>query len=144
MLLPILKYGSPELKAVNQPVEAFSGELEKIAENMIETMYSAPGIGLAAPQVGMNIQMSVIDLSVGEDENQLITICNPRIVASHGDQKGEEGCLSIPGGRLSGEKFTSNSGNDSPHAPAFPVSCIQCGLRPSGSLLNANGFHACY
>lgn len=96
MVLPILKYGALELKTVSQPVNVFNGELEKIAKNMIETMYSAPGIGLAAPQVGLNIRLATIDLSVGEDPARLIVICNPEIVSSIGEQKGEEGCLSIP------------------------------------------------
>ncbi len=96
MLLPILKYGAVELKTPSRPVDFFTGELEKIAKNMIETMYSAPGIGLAANQVGLNIRLTTIDLSVGEDVKQLITLCNPEIIASEGDQKSEEGCLSIP------------------------------------------------
>ena len=78
------------------PVDLFNGELEKLAKNMIETMYSAPGIGLAAPQVGLNIRLATVDLSVGEDESQLITICNPQIASVEGEQKSEEGCLSIP------------------------------------------------
>jgi peptide deformylase len=96
MILPILRYGSPALKNVSVPVEFFDGELEKIAKNMIETMYGAPGIGLAAPQVGIGIRLATIDLSVGEDESQLITICNPEIVSVEGEQESEEGCLSIP------------------------------------------------
>jgi peptide deformylase len=96
MILPILRYGKPELKRVSDPVDAFNGELEKLARNMIETMYSAPGIGLAAPQIGLNIRLATVDLSVGEDEKQLITICNPAIVSVEGEQKSEEGCLSIP------------------------------------------------
>ncbi len=96
MLLPILKYGAPGLKSVCKPVDFFNGELEKIAKNMVETMYGAPGIGLAACQVGMDIRLATIDLSVGEDPGQLITICNPEIVTSEGEQKSEEGCLSIP------------------------------------------------
>ena len=96
MLLPILKYGALELKTVSAPVDVFDKELEKIARNMIETMYSAPGIGLAAPQVGLNIRLATIDLSVGEDADQLLTICNPEIVDSEGEQKSDEGCLSIP------------------------------------------------
>jgi peptide deformylase len=96
MLLPILKYGAPQLKTVSKPVDFFSAELEKIAKNMIETMYSAPGIGLAAAQIGFNIQLATIDLSTGEDPSQLITICNPQIVLAEGEQKSDEGCLSIP------------------------------------------------
>jgi peptide deformylase len=96
MILPILKYGSPELRTVSKPVDAFDAELEKISKNMIETMYSAPGIGLAAPQIGINIRLTTIDLSVGEDLSQIIVICNPEIVSSEGEQKNDEGCLSIP------------------------------------------------
>src|SRR5436190_18784962 len=96
MILPILKYGKPELKRVSLRVDHFNGELEKLVKNMIETMYGAPGIGLAAPQVGLNLRLATIDLSVGEDPSQLIKICNPEIVASEGEQKSEEGCLSIP------------------------------------------------
>lgn len=96
MILPILKYGSPELRTVSKPVDAFDAELEKISKNMIETMYSSPGIGLAAPQIGLNIRLATIDLSVGEDPSQLIVICNPEITSSEGEQKNDEGCLSIP------------------------------------------------
>ena len=96
MILPILKYGAPELRKVSEPVDVFNGELETIVKNMIETMYGSPGIGLAANQVGINIQLATIDLSVGQDPNQLIVICNPEIVSTEGEQKSEEGCLSIP------------------------------------------------
>ena len=96
MVLPILKYGSQELKTVSRQIDVFNGELEKIVKNMIDTMYGAPGIGLAAPQIGLNIRLATIDLSVGEDPEQLIVICNPEIVVSDGEQKSEEGCLSIP------------------------------------------------
>ncbi len=96
MLLPILKYGAAELKTPSKPVDHFNGELEKIVKNMIETMYAAPGIGLAAPQVGLGIQLATIDLSVGDDPSQLITICNPEVISTEGEQKSDEGCLSIP------------------------------------------------
>ena len=96
MLLPILKYGAPELKRVSTPVDRFDGELERIARNMIETMYAAPGIGLAANQVGLNLRLATVDLSVGEDPGQLIILCNPEIVSVEGEQKSEEGCLSVP------------------------------------------------
>ncbi|MDM7997747.1 MAG: peptide deformylase [Acidobacteriota bacterium] len=96
MILPILKYGAPELRKVSEPVDFFNGELEQIVKNMIETMYSSPGIGLAAPQVGLNIRLTTIDLSVGEDPGNRIILCNPEIVESEGMQKSEEGCLSVP------------------------------------------------
>jgi len=96
MIVPILKYGSPELKTMSSPVERFDAELEKIAKNMLETLYGAPGIGLAAPQIGINIQLATIDLSVGEVPSQLIILCNPQIISTEGEQKSDEGCLSIP------------------------------------------------
>ena len=96
MLLPILKYGAPELKRVSTPVDRFDGELERIARNMVETMYAAPGIGLAANQVGLNLRLATVDLSVGEDPGQLIILCNPEVVSVEGEQKSEEGCLSVP------------------------------------------------
>ena len=96
MILPILKYGSPELKQVSKPVDVFTEELEKISKTMIETLYGAPGIGLASPQIGLNIRLVVIDISVGEEPDKLIVICNPEIISSEGKQKNDEGCLSIP------------------------------------------------
>jgi peptide deformylase len=94
--MPILKYGAQELRTVSKPVDSLGAELEKISKNMIQTMYSSPGIGLAAPQIGLNIRLVTIDLSVGEDPNQLIVICNPEIILSEGEQRNDEGCLSIP------------------------------------------------
>ncbi len=96
MLLPILKYGAPELKTVSSPVDVFNSEIEKIVKNMFETMYAAPGIGLAANQIGLGIRLATIDLSVGEDPSQMIVLCNPEIVSAEGEQKSDEGCLSIP------------------------------------------------
>jgi len=96
MVLPILKYGAQELKTMSRSITVFDGELEKIVKNMIETMYSAPGIGLAANQIGLNIRLVTVDLSAGEDPSKLIVLCNPEIVSSEGEQKNEEGCLSIP------------------------------------------------
>ena len=96
MILPILKYGAPPLRALSKPVDSFAPDLEEIAQNMIETMYSSPGIGLAAPQLGINIRLVTIDLTVGDDINRKIVICNPEIVSVEGEQKSDEGCLSIP------------------------------------------------
>jgi peptide deformylase len=96
MIFPILKYGAPELRKVSKEVDSFGAELEKIVQNMIETMYSSPGIGLAAPQIGINIRLTTIDLSVGEEAGKLIILCNPEVVLSEGTQKTDEGCLSIP------------------------------------------------
>lgn len=96
MIMKILKYGAPELRAQSERVTAFDDGLKKIVADMFETMYGSPGIGLAAPQVGLNIHLATIDLSVGEDEGKRIVLCNPEIVSAEGAQKGDEGCLSIP------------------------------------------------
>ncbi len=96
MLLPILKYGAPELKSQGKPVDFFNSELEKIVQNMVETMYAASGAGLAANQVGIDINITTIDVSGGREPNKLITLCNPEIISSEGEQRKEEGCLSIP------------------------------------------------
>jgi peptide deformylase len=96
MIVPILKYGAPELRATSENIDAFSGELEKIVQNLFDTMYGSPGIGLAAAQIGLNLQLATIDLSVGEDASKRIVLCNPEIISVEGEQKSDEGCLSIP------------------------------------------------
>jgi peptide deformylase len=96
MILPILKLGASELRKVSNPVDSFDDALATIVMFMIETMYVSPGIGLAAPQVGLNIRLTTIDLSVGEEDGKLIVLCNPEIISTEGSQKNDEGCLSIP------------------------------------------------
>ncbi|HUG44177.1 MAG TPA: peptide deformylase [Acidobacteriota bacterium] len=97
MIRPILKYGAPELETPCQPVTNFDRDLEAVAVDMLETMYAAPGIGLAAPQVGVTIRLLVIDLSAGQEQGHQILLANPEIVEEQGSQREEEGCLSIPG-----------------------------------------------
>jgi peptide deformylase len=96
MILPIIKYGDSILQKVCEPVTVFDRELETLAKNMAETMYAAPGVGLAAPQVGARKQLIVVDVTLGEKAGHLITLVNPQIVSAEGDQYEEEGCLSIP------------------------------------------------
>ena len=97
MLRPILRYGERPLHAPAAPVTRFDDELQRLIDDMIETMYGAPGIGLAAPQVGVPLRVLVIDLSVGRDPAQLIVLVNPEFVQRDGNQLEEEGCLSVPG-----------------------------------------------
>ena len=100
MVRKILKYGEPVLEQPAESVTEFNTpELHNLIADMWETMYAAKGVGLAAPQIGLAQRISVIDLSVGEDETQKIVIVNPEIVSLEGKQTGEEGCLSIPGFR---------------------------------------------
>ncbi len=97
MIRPILKYGAPELQLKSQPVEHFDQELKDLVRDLLQTMYAAPGIGLAAPQVGINTRLTVIDITGGEEKGNQIVLANPKITEQEGSQKGEEGCLSIPG-----------------------------------------------
>jgi peptide deformylase len=100
MVRKILKYGEPVLEQVAHPVTEFNTpELNEILWDMFETMYAAKGVGLAAPQIGLGQRISVIDISVGEDETKKLVIINPEITFTEGKQVGEEGCLSIPGFR---------------------------------------------
>jgi peptide deformylase len=94
---PIVKYGEAVLHAPARRVETIDDAIQALFADMVATMYAAPGIGLAAPQVGVGLRVIVIDLSVGEDKQQLIRLVNPEIVEREGEQKHEEGCLSIPG-----------------------------------------------
>src|SRR4030095_14668308 len=96
MLRPILKYGDTVLHDRAQPVDAITPDIERLIDDMIETMYAAPGIGLAAPQVGVALRIFVIDLSVGREANGLMVMINPSFVERDGMQLEEEGCLSIP------------------------------------------------
>lgn len=92
-LLDIHVLGSPILRQVTQPVEEMTDELRQLIEDMIETMYAAKGIGLAAPQVGRTERIAVIDV---DEERGAFAIVNPEITRAEGRQKNEEGCLSIP------------------------------------------------
>ena len=97
MIRTILKFGAPELQLESEPVRTFDRDLRDLARDMLETMYAAPGIGLAAPQVGVNLRLLVVDITAGEEKGNQIILVNPEILEEEGDQKGEEGCLSIPG-----------------------------------------------
>ncbi len=100
MIYKILKYGEPILEKIAEPITEFdTPELNQLIADMWETMYAAKGVGLAAPQIGMSKQISVIDVSIGEDESKKLVIINPEITLREGKQVGEEGCLSIPGFR---------------------------------------------
>ncbi len=94
-LLNILEYPDPRLKTVAAPVTEFTPALRQLVADMAETMYAAPGIGLAATQVDVHKQVIVIDLS--ETKNDLKVFINPRILRADGQTKAEEGCLSVPG-----------------------------------------------
>ncbi len=97
MLLEIKKFPDKILRNISKPVDNIDDDLLKLIDDMFETMYAAPGIGLAAPQVGVLKRLVVIDISAGEDKTNPITLINPEILEMWGEEEGEEGCLSVPG-----------------------------------------------
>src|SRR6266545_2657608 len=94
---PIRIYPDPVLRVECRAVTAFDEPLRKLVADMVETMHAAPGIGLAAPQVGVELRVAVVDLSVGEAPEQLHVLINPEIVQRQGQETDVEGCLSLPG-----------------------------------------------
>jgi peptide deformylase len=94
-LLPILRFPDPRLKKIATPVAKIDDSIRRLARDMSETMYEAPGLGLAATQVDVHLRLIVIDAS--ETRDQLLVLVNPELVETDGLQVGEEGCLSVPG-----------------------------------------------
>lgn len=97
MIRPIVKFGGDTLHRPAEAIQTITADLAALARDMIETMHAAPGIGLAAPQIGASIRLFVIDLSLGHDPRGLIALVNPEFVEREGMQLEEEGCLSLPG-----------------------------------------------
>jgi peptide deformylase len=98
-IYPITKYGEPVLEARTRPVTEFDEELARLVEDMFVSMYAAQGVGLAAPQIGIGKRLAVVDVSVGKNPEAKVVLANPEIVHFEGEQREEEGCLSIPGFR---------------------------------------------
>jgi peptide deformylase len=93
----IVKYGDPRLLAPNESVTTFrEPHLLELIRDLRETCWAAPGLGLAAPQVGVNLRVAVVDLSVGKDPSKVIVLVNPSVVSTRGKIRDEEGCLSLP------------------------------------------------
>jgi peptide deformylase len=100
MVYPIVKYGDAVLERRAAEVTEFdTAELNRLLDDMFESMYAAKGVGLAAPQIGISKRIAVIDCSAGENSAERIVLINPEIVSVEGAQTSEEGCLSIPGFR---------------------------------------------
>lgn len=97
MIRPILRHGAVPLHRRARPVPAITAEVEALIDDMVATMHQAPGIGLAAPQLGVDLRVFVVDLSVGRSASDLIVLVNPEFVERDGLQLEEEGCLSVPG-----------------------------------------------
>ena len=96
-LLKIVKYGDPVLETPGEHVEEFGDGLKRLVADMFETMYSARGVGLAAPQIGVSKRLFVMDCSGGRDPEARVALINPVVLSVEGEQTGDEGCLSFPG-----------------------------------------------
>jgi peptide deformylase len=99
MIHPIVKYGDPVLEQPTRRIEKFDEELQTLVNQMFESMYAAQGVGLAAPQIGVSLNLAVIDVTVGKNPEARIICANPIITHTEGEQREEEGCLSLPGFR---------------------------------------------
>jgi peptide deformylase len=97
MLRPIVRHGAAVLHRAAEPVADITHEIDALVDDMIQTMYAAPGIGLAAPQVGVGKRVFVCDISAGRNPSDLLVFINPEFVERDGMQLEEEGCLSVPG-----------------------------------------------
>jgi peptide deformylase len=97
MLRPLVRYGSAGLNQHAAAVTTFDESLDRLITDMVDTMYAAPGIGLAAPQIGVPLRVTVIDLTAGKKGGELLALINPEFVERDGMQLEEEGCLSLPG-----------------------------------------------
>ncbi len=99
MIYPITKYGAAVLENSTAAVEKFDDEFRKLCADMFDSMYAAQGVGLAAPQIGVGLRLAVIDVSSGKNPEAKLVLANPQIVYIEGEQREEEGCLSLPGFR---------------------------------------------
>lgn len=95
-LRKIYQYPEPVLRKKANKVEKFTDDLQQLIEDMADTMYDAPGIGLAAPQVGESIQLLIVDIRSDPEKREFLAVINPEIIADEGSQVDEEGCLSVP------------------------------------------------
>jgi len=98
-IYPIVKYGNSILEKPTTPIKKFDAELEQLSEDMFASMYAAQGVGLAAPQIGLNLRLAVVDVTGGKNPEAKIVLVNPEIIHFEGEKREEEGCLSIPGFR---------------------------------------------
>lgn len=96
MIYPIVKYPDAVLEKPTARVTVFDEELRKLTEDMFESMYAAQGVGLAATQIGKAIRLAVIDVSIGKTPEAKLVLANPEVISFEGEQREEEGCLSLP------------------------------------------------
>jgi peptide deformylase len=93
----IVFWGDPRLLAPNEAVRSFDGDVRALIDDLVGTCHAAPGLGLAAPQIGVNRSVAIVDLSVGKNPSEVIVMVNPRVLECGGAVKSSEGCLSVPG-----------------------------------------------
>ena len=98
-IYPIVKYGDPILEKACEAITRFDAQLEELVEDMFASMYAAQGAGLAAPQIGKSIRLTVVDVTAGKNPEAKLVLINPEIIHAEGEKREEEGCLSIPGFR---------------------------------------------
>ena len=130
-ILTILNYPDPRLHTVAKPVQVVDAAIQRLVADMAETMYAAPGIGLAATQVNQHVQLILVDTS--KEQNDLQVFINPKIVAKTGEQEYEEGCLSVPGiyenvtraEKITVEALDANGKKFKLHAEGLLAVCIQ-------------------
>jgi peptide deformylase len=99
MIYSIVKYGNAVLEMPAKPVTKFGEELKQLTEDMFASMYAAQGVGLAAPQIGQGLRLAVIDVTSGKNPEAKLVLANPEIMHVEGEQREDEGCLSLPGFR---------------------------------------------
>ena len=99
MILEVVKYGNPVLRQKGARIESVNASIKKLIADMFETMYAAKGVGLAAPQIGLSLRLAVIDVSTGKNPEAKLVLANPEIIHMEGEQREDEGCLSLPGFR---------------------------------------------
>src|SRR6188472_697296 len=97
MIRPIVRYGAGVLHAAASPVAEITPDIQQLIDDMVQTMYAAPGVGLAATQVGVALRIFVADVSFGRNPADLLCFVNPEFVEREGMQLEDEGCLSVPG-----------------------------------------------
>ncbi|OGU05112.1 MAG: peptide deformylase, partial [Geobacteraceae bacterium GWC2_55_20] len=128
MIRNILTYPNPELKKKSAPVAIINDSVRALAQDMVETMYDAPGVGLAAPQIGVLQRVIVIDISATDEPPGLIVAINPVIVHAEGEAYEEEGCLSVP-------KYAANvRRHSSVVVKALNLEGVECVWRAEGLL----------
>ena len=116
MIHPIVKYGDPVLETPTKPIEKFDEEIAGARRGHVRVHVRRQGVGLAAPQIGIGLRVAVIDVSNGKNPEAKIVCANPEIIHAEGEQREEEGCLSVPGfrGHVARPQYVTVRAQDAP------------------------------